>query len=289
MGILKEIIIEIDGIDEVLSENDETGQKQVFIARKGDELVAVKALHIAQGGMVFQNRLNRVDREIGLINSLNSDHTPKLGPIKPQVVEDGNDYYLVYSEEYIPGKDVSELLLEGYFSAEDNVYKLVGDVTRAIKAYWYEARETVHRDIKPQNIRLNSETGKFVLIDAGIAYVRNKTNFTPTNFRSPGTPGFMAPEHLVKGMEFSFKTDLYCLGVVAYLASTNIHPTEDSTLDDEQNDERILSVKPADITRLNARLDSDFAALLMKMLEKQPHKRPRKLDKVILTAEGLLS
>jgi serine/threonine protein kinase len=285
MGLTSEQVLGIDGLDEILEVLDKSGQKQVFIARVGVDKCAVKALHIARSGVVFQNTLNRVDREIDLINRLNSDYTPKLGPIKPQVYKDNNDYYLVYSEEYIPGKDVSELINEGYFADIENIKKLVADVTQAIKVYWYDADETVHRDIKPQNIRLNEETGKFVLIDAGIAYVRNKTNFTPTNFRSPGTPGFMAPEHFVRGMEFSFKTDLYCLGVVAYLAAANAHPTYDASLDDDENDRRVESVQPVDVGALNTNLPDVLAGLIMKMLEKQPHKRPRKLDLIISTAE----
>lgn len=285
MGLTAEQVLGIDGLEEIIEVLDETGQKQVFIARAGADKCAVKALHIAQSNVVFQNRLNRVDREIGLINRLNSDHTPKLGPIKPQIYKDGNDYYLVYSEEYIPGKDVSELLAEGYFSDVNNIKRLVTDVTRAIKVYWYDANETVHRDIKPQNIRLNEDTGKFVLIDAGIAYVRNKTNFTPTGFRSPGTPGFLAPEHLIKGMEFTFKTDLYCLGVVAYIAASNTHPTYDESLDDEENDQRVYNVHPPDISSVNTDLPAELADVIMKMLEKQPHKRPRKLDSIISIAE----
>lgn len=285
MGLTADQILSIDGLDEVLETLDESGQKQVFIARSGESKCAVKALHIAQGGVVFQSTLNRVDREIDLINRLDSDYTPKLGPIKPLAFKNGNDHYLIYSEQYIPGKDVTELLREGYFADTLNVSKLIADVTSAIKVYWYDAQETVHRDIKPQNIRLNDETGKFVLIDAGIAYVRNKTNFTPTNFRSPGTPGFMAPEHFIRGMEFSFKTDLYCLGVVAYLAASNAHPTYDPSLSDEENDKRVESVHPVNVGALNASLPTSIADLIMKLLEKQPHKRPRKLDYIIAIAE----
>jgi serine/threonine-protein kinase len=285
MGLTSEQVLSIDGLDEILEVLDESGQKQVFIARAGENKCAVKSLHIAQGGVVFQNTLNRATREIDLINRIESDYTPKLGPIKPLVFKDNNDYYLVYSEEYIPGKDVSQLISENYFQSEQNIRKLISDVTKAIKVYWYEADETVHRDVKPQNIRLNQETNKFVLIDAGIAYVRNRTNFTPTGFRSPGTPGFMAPEHLVKGMEFSFKTDLYCLGVVAYLVATNNHPTYDASLDDEENDQRVVNVHPAAVGGFNTELPQPVSNLIMKMLEKQPHKRPRKLDSVISIAE----
>lgn len=286
MGLTVEQIMSINGLDEILEVLDESGQKQVFIARIGERKCAVKALHIAQGGVVFENRIKRIDREIDLINKLNSDYTPKLGPIKPTAFKDGSDFYLVYSEEYIPGKDVTELITQGYFNNAARVSKLIADVTRAIKVYWTDANETVHRDIKPQNIRLNEETDKFVLIDAGIAYVRNKTNFTPTGFRSPGTPGFIAPEHLQRGMEFSFKTDLYCLGVVAYLAATGIHPTYDDSLDDEENDQRVCSVHPSNVVNLNSTIPAPLSEIIMKMLEKQPHKRPRKIESIIEIAES---
>lgn len=286
MGLTVEQITAIDGVNSVEEILDETGQKQVFIASTPSGLTAIKVLHIAQGGVVFEGKLRRIEREIDLIDRINSEYTPKLGPISPRVIKIGRDFYLVYSEQYIPGKDVSELIQEGYYDSEAKLKQLIHDVTQAIKAYWFDANETVHRDIKPQNIRLNSDTGKYVLIDAGIAYVRNKTNFTPTGFRSPGTPGFISPEHMVPGMEFSYRTDLYSLGVVAYIAATGIHPTDDYTLDNDENDRRVVTHIPENPRQLRQDiLSEELASTIIKLLAKQAHMRPRKLETIISATE----
>jgi serine/threonine protein phosphatase PrpC len=76
----------------------------------------------------------------------------------------------------------------------------------------------IHRDIKPDNIHLDTEE-KLRLLDLGVA-------LNPSTMRSegrPGTPSFIAPE-LFAGEQATSQSDLYAVGVTLYYLLTRKYP-----------------------------------------------------------------
>ncbi|MGB7079794.1 MAG: protein kinase, partial [Xanthobacteraceae bacterium] len=67
----------------------------------------------------------------------------------------------------------------------------------------------IHRDIKPDNVILESE-GSLKLIDLGVVRVPGMEDFPPDDI--PGTPAYMAPE-MFAGEPGNEATDIYALGV----------------------------------------------------------------------------
>src|SRR6478672_5492357 len=80
------------------------------------------------------------------------------------------------------------------------------------------AQHIIHKDIKPQNILINSESGEIKLIDFSISSRLEKEN---TNLSNPdfleGTLAYMSPEQTGRmNRSIDYRTDFYSLGVTFY-------------------------------------------------------------------------
>jgi serine/threonine protein phosphatase PrpC len=78
----------------------------------------------------------------------------------------------------------------------------------------------VHRDIKPDNVILESGGG-LRLIDLGVVRLPRVEDFPASDI--PGTPSYMAPE-LFAGQPGDELSDVYSLGVTVYRAFSNHYP-----------------------------------------------------------------
>jgi serine/threonine protein phosphatase PrpC len=78
----------------------------------------------------------------------------------------------------------------------------------------------IHRDIKPDNVILESE-GSLKLIDLGVVRIPGLEDFPPEDI--PGTAAYMAPEMLA-GEPGNEATDIYALGVTMFRAFTGEFP-----------------------------------------------------------------
>jgi tetratricopeptide (TPR) repeat protein len=83
------------------------------------------------------------------------------------------------------------------------------------------ARGVVHRDVKPSNILLEKESGRWMLTDFGVAHVSGPdvTDLTQSG-ATIGTLDYMAPEQLGGAKEVDGRADLYSLAAVTFQALT---------------------------------------------------------------------
>jgi protein kinase-like protein/2TM domain-containing protein len=92
--------------------------------------------------------------------------------------------------------------------------RILGDVADAL-AYAH-AHGVVHRDIKPDNILIERDSGRVFVTDFGIARAAEAgTRITVTGI-AVGTPAYMSPEQALGERDVDGRSDLYSLGVVAY-------------------------------------------------------------------------
>ncbi len=102
------------------------------------------------------------------------------------------------------------------------VRRILVEVSDAL-AYAH-ARGVIHRDVKPDNILIEPETGRAMVTDFGIARAAEAgTRLTHTGV-AVGTPTYMSPEQALGEEEIDGRSDIYSLGVVAYQMLTGTPP-----------------------------------------------------------------
>src|SRR5687768_17224887 len=85
-------------------------------------------------------------------------------------------------------------------------------------------RGVIHRDIKPDNILIDHESGRALVTDFGIAWAMEAASRLTATGIAVGTPTYMSPEQAVGERALDGRSDIYSLGVVAYQMLTGRVP-----------------------------------------------------------------
>ena len=128
--------------------------------------------------------------------------------------------YLVMA--LITGGNLAEILMRQPRQPIDEVRRLLSEIADAL-AYAH-LRGVIHRDIKPDNILVDPESGRAMVTDFGIARaIEGGTRLTLTG-AALGTPTYMSPEQAVGERDLDGRSDLYSLGVLGYQMLTGRPP-----------------------------------------------------------------
>jgi serine/threonine protein kinase len=148
--------------------------------------------------------------------------------------------------------------------------RMLAEAARALEAA--HKAGLVHRDVKPENIMLEGEERRVLLMDFGIARAMEEgsARLTGTGLVI-GTPQYMSPEQATAEKHIDHRADIYSLGVVAYEALTGTVPFEaDSTRDLIVHH---LTKDPRDPRATRAEIPEDVADAILKCLAKEPDDR----------------
>jgi eukaryotic-like serine/threonine-protein kinase len=172
---------------------------------------------------------------------------------------------------YISGDNLAKRLHERGVLDVDETRRIVREVADAL-AYAHE-RGVVHRDIKPDNIILDAESGRSMVTDFGIARAITEggdSRLTATGM-ALGTPAYMSPEQAAGERQIDGRSDLYSLGIVAYQMLCGEPPfTATST---PAMLVKHISERPTPIEQRRTEVPQDLARAVMMLLEKDPANR----------------
>ncbi|MEH2269086.1 MAG: AAA family ATPase, partial [Nostoc sp.] len=133
--------------------------------------------------------------------------------------------------------------------------------------------QIIHKDIKPSNIIINSQTGIVKLTDFGIASRLNKEN---PQFNNPncveGTLAYMSPEQTGRmNRILDYRTDFYSLGVTLYEILTDKIPF--FSQDPLEIVYSHIAVQPINPQLLNSQIPTAVSEIVMKLMAKNAEDR----------------
>jgi hypothetical protein len=198
---------------------------------------------LGQGGMgaVYEAIDQRLDTTIALKETLFADerlrkqferearllarlHHPALPRVSDHFSE-GDGQFLVM--QFIPGDDLSEMMTHKRSPFPANQVLTWGDqLLDALDYLHTQDPQIVHRDIKPQNLKLTSR-GQIILLDFGLAkgQAGDLSRVTTSASIFGYTPNY-APLEQIQGLGTDSRSDLYSLGATLYHLMTGVKPPD---------------------------------------------------------------
>jgi serine/threonine-protein kinase len=166
---------------------------------------------------------------------------------------EGRPYLLM---EYVEGSNLKLLIAKSDEVLAENVAQIVIDMALGLE----QVHESgfIHLDFKPENI-LVTRNASVRLVDFDLAQPKpEEPRRMPGN---PGTPAYMAPEHL-QHLALDQRADIFAFGVTAYEAVTGAKPFPGDSPDD------ILRKQLANELRAPRELNPDIPPALEKIILK---------------------
>ncbi|NUO48122.1 MAG: protein kinase, partial [Polyangiaceae bacterium] len=163
-------------------------------------------------------KLDRFVREARLLSEVESRHV--VGYVAHGVEPDGSAYLAV---EWLEGEDLAKRSKRETLDGP-KVVEVITQAARGLEAL--HLRGIVHRDVKPSNLFLTTDADGAMLVkllDLGVARTLSDPGLT-RHGTMIGTPSYMSPEQVLGGVDLSFRSDIFSLGVVLFELVAGVRP-----------------------------------------------------------------
>lgn len=265
-----------EGKYEVIRELGRGGMAVVFLGyqKSLDREVAIKVLLPLLGyDPEIVERFTREARTQGKL-----DH-PNIIQVYEIYNEGGLTFFTV---PYISGESMRVFLRDDPQPPLEKVFRYL---TQAADALAYAHRRgVVHRDVKPDNILVDTERDRVILTDFGIAkaLTAEKTLTTPGDLL--GTPQYMSPEQGEGRHDLDGRADQYSLGLIGYEMLAGRRPFLADNLAELMYKHRFEEPPSLDEVRPDA--PSHLRAAIQRAISKDRDERFPTMDAFLTALEG---
>lgn len=128
--------------------------------------------------------------------------------------------FVFFAMGYVDGSTVGQLVRRRGPLPVADAARILRDVAWALG--YGHARGVVHRDVKPDNLLVEKESGRTLVSDFGIAQQDGASALTRDG-QLLGSVHYMSPEHIA-GNQVTARSDVYALGAVAHFLLTGRPP-----------------------------------------------------------------
>ncbi len=257
------------------------GQGVVFraVQKSTKRDVAIKVLR--EGPFTTAGERARFQREVEILATL--DH-PNIVTIHDSGSIEGRHYLVM---DYVAGSSL-DTFIDGRATRDANTDRVAPapDIRHTLRLFLTicqavnaaHVRGVIHRDIKPSNIRIDP-AGRPHVLDFGLAKLSEVHSAAAPAAdvtiagQFIGSLPWCSPEQAEgRPDKIDMRSDVYSLGVVLFRILTGHLPHEPTGTTREILD-RILREPPPSPSRHNSALDDDISTIVLKCLDKDPHRR----------------
>ena len=271
----------------VLTELGRGGMGDVYVARdtRLDRRVALKLPR--RDVAASTDRLTLFQREAKAAAALNHPNIVHLYSVEEA------DGLIFMTMELVHGRSLRELLRSGIPLPVSKMLAFASQIAEGLACA--HAAGVLHRDLKPGNVMITDDD-RVKILDFGVAKFFNPVSMwdpdaatttrkgaTTTRDVSSGgltvgTVGYMSPEQAL-GKTLDARTDLFALGVMLFEMATGHAPFVGDT--PAAIFDHLLNRPPVSPVTLNPELPTRLAAIIDKILEKDPERRYRSANEFL--------
>lgn len=181
--------------------------------------------------------------------------------------------------EFVDGVTLRKKIEQGPLKINDAISYAV-QISEALQEA--HGKDIVHRDIKADNIMLNTKN-QVKVMDFGLAKLKGSLKLTRSS-STVGTLAYMAPEQ-IQGGEVDARSDIFSFGVVLYEMLTGHTPFRGEH--DAAMMYSILNEEPEPAQQYRPELSAEFLHILNRAIEKDPEDRYQTVHDMVIDLRRL--